>query len=119
MYKREKGLRHNPFTFTTMKRIIKRFEETGSECDKPRTGRPSLLAERDGVVQEALEKTATAIETSSTRRISESTNIPQSSVNRVLRRQLKFNPYHLRRSHASARRSTGEIAIWSLVQRAE
>lgn len=100
MYKGERGLKHNPFTLTTMRRVIERFQETGSVCDRPRSGRPSLLTEREGVVQEALKTTATAIGTSSTRRISSATNIPQSSVNRILKRQLKLYPYHLRRSHA-------------------
>lgn len=51
-------------------------------------------------MRDAIEVTTTAIGTSSTRRISSATGIPQSSVNRVLKRQLQFYPYRLHRSHA-------------------
>jgi transposase len=99
-YKREHNLRNDPFSIVTIQRIIQRFEETGSVEDRPRSGRPSLQKEREHVVETALRTTTTAIGTSSTRRISEEANIPQSSVYRILVNKMKLFPYHLRISHA-------------------
>ncbi len=99
-YKREHNLKNDPFCTKTIARIIQRFEETGSVEDKPRTGRPSLQDEREQAVCDALQTTATAIGTSSTRRVSAATNIPQPSVYRILVNKMKLFPYRLRTSHA-------------------
>jgi transposase len=38
-YKTEKGLKSDPFSLSTITRLIQRFEETGSVADRPHTGR--------------------------------------------------------------------------------
>jgi len=94
-YKREHKLKNDPFSTKTISRIIQRFEETGSVEEKPRSGRPSLQDEREQFVDAVLKST-----TSSTRRISNASNIPQSSVYRILVNKMKLYPYHLHISHA-------------------
>ncbi len=72
---------------------MKKFEATGSVLDKPKSGRPSLQDDRAPAVEEACRNDETEIGCNSTRRISRSTNIPHTSVYRILRHKLHLYPY--------------------------
>lgn len=92
-FKKERGLVKDPFTTQSIKRLVDKFETTGSVLDQKKSGRPSLQDERCAAVEDALQNTVTQLGCSSTRRISEETSIPHSSVHRILRKKLRLFPY--------------------------
>ena len=54
-YKAAHGCHRDPFSVSTISRLIQRFRETGSVADKPRSGRPSLEDEREATVANELQ----------------------------------------------------------------
>ena len=95
LYKREKGLYHDPCDVTALKKLVDKFEKTFSLLDAPRSGRPSLLESRSDVVMQAVNNTENEIGSTSTPRVSKETGIPQASVYRILRHHLHLYPYKL------------------------
>ena len=45
-YKTENNLRKDPYSVSTVTRLIDKFETFGCICDRPRSGRPSFSDER-------------------------------------------------------------------------
>ena len=101
-YKTKHNLRRDPFTTSTITRLISRFRETGSVADKPRSGRPSQEDERTPVVMIELERLQQSHDfaVASSYSVSHATGIPQSSVHRILRRGLCLYPYRLQANQA-------------------
>lgn len=96
-YRRLKKLRRGPMTITNLRRMVERFETTGTLGVQPGRG-------RKGIKQEQMEEVATAVMdqaiankqgTSSARAISRQTDIPFSTVQKILRKILKFYPYKI------------------------
>jgi len=96
-FKTEKGLHRDPFDSRTVKRIVDRFLETGSVADRKRSGRPSMSEARNEEVGGALEQLSASnvYGCTSTRAVSSETGIPQSSVCRIMRKNLSLYPYKL------------------------
>ena len=96
-YKTAHGLRADPFSATTISRLIKRFETTGSVLDLPKSGRPSLTEDRKDDVLDTLKnlQKENIIGVASTAQVSTATGIPKRSVCRILREELQFYPYKL------------------------
>ena len=76
--------------------IIERFCETGSVADLPRSGRPRRSEEDVDAVRNVTEGAEGKI---SSRRISLETNIPVSTVRKILKVDLNFHPYRVHRIH--------------------
>lgn len=75
------GLIKDPFITQNIKRLVDKFESTGSVLDQMKSGRPSLQDGRSVAVEDNnLQNTVTKFGCSSFRRMSEETSIPQSSV---------------------------------------
>lgn len=96
-FRRVKTLRRGPMSITNLRNMIQRFETTGSLARHPGRGRKA-------VSQQQVEEVATAIVeqemtnmqgTSSARAISRQTDIPYSTVWKILHRILKFYPYKI------------------------
>ena len=98
-YKKEKQLKDDPFSVRTIQRIVDRFLRTGSVGDKPRSGRPSISGDTIDHVQQSVKEIAAKhhFGHASTSQISKSTNIPKSTVHKVLRCKLQVYPYRLMR----------------------
>ena len=96
-FKTEKGLHRDPFDSRTVRRIVDRFLETGSVADRARSGRPSLSEARKEEVGQAVEqlRASNVFECTSSRAVSSQTGIPQSSVCRIMRKNLTLYPYKL------------------------
>ncbi|CAI9724990.1 transposable element Tc3 transposase [Octopus vulgaris] len=91
LYKKEKGLKHDPCDPTTVTKLVKRFEETYTLMDKPKSGRKSLADERRSLIDDA----KTYLQTTSIRAIAAATGIPKSSVYRLLRNDPELYPYKM------------------------
>ena len=92
-FKQQRHLIKDPFTTHSIKRLIKKLETTGSLLDQKKPGRPSLQDERRAAVKDSLQQSLSEIGCSSSRRISAETNIPHTSVYRILRNNLGLFPY--------------------------
>lgn len=81
-YKIKYGLRKDPFSLTTITRLITKFEKTGSVCRQKGQGRLSLQEERVDAVSKTVDllQSSSSIRTSSVRNISHATEIPQAFV---------------------------------------
>ena len=53
-YKTMQQLNKDPFSVSSISRLVKRFESTGSVYDMPRSGRPSLVNIRAPVIEAEL-----------------------------------------------------------------
>ena len=97
LYKSIYGCRRDPFSVSTITRLIQRFKETGSVADKSRSGRPSFEDDRVSVVEEELETQQANPErgSASCRSISHQTGVPKTSVQRILRNRLNLYPYRI------------------------
>lgn len=95
-YKTKHGLIKDPFTVSTITRLIAKFESTGSVLDFPGKGRKSLSDERAPIVQNAVEQlqSQSTMASSSITQVSQLTGIPRASVHRIMRRHLHLYPYH-------------------------
>ena len=86
VYKTAHDLRTDPFNVRSIQRLVQRFEETGSVCDKPKSGRPSLEEERQPIVESELEslQQVNDFNVGSCRSVSSVSGISKSSVHRIL-----------------------------------
>lgn len=96
-YKVIHGCHRDPFSVSTISRLVQRFRETGSVNDKPKSGRPSLDEDREKIVADELEAQQENPEmgSASCRSISRRTGVPKSSVQRTLRHTMSLYPYRL------------------------
>lgn len=94
-FKTAHNCHRDPFSVSTILRLIERFRETGSVADRPRSGRPSMEGERETTIEEELETQQSTLAAASSRSISRGTGIPKSSVQRILRHRLQLYPYRL------------------------
>ena len=89
LYKSRNGLIKDPFTTTTIAKLMNKIYETGSLIDKPRSGRKYLMKERVSDVTEALKATASGdYNVTSICQISTSSAVPKTSVSRILHNNL-------------------------------
>lgn len=96
LYKKQKDIKKNPCKPQAITKLVKKFEETYSLLDAPRSGRPSLQENRTEAILDALQSTANEFHSSSIAKVSDKTGIPWSSVQRILRQKCKLYPYKLR-----------------------
>lgn len=122
-FRTEKGLKaqKSPISLNGILNLVRRFEETGSLEDRPRSGRPSLSADRVHAVKSAMEKVAaeTSTGSSSAREAGRITGIPQSSIRRILHGILDLYPYKIQTLHQLVPADTGKrlkFATWALAQ---
>ena len=101
-FKTKHQMNKDPFTLSTITRLVKKFHETGSVLDLPKSGRPSVSEEVVEEVKAANKQGKTISPTGcfSAHDISKSTAIPYSTVRKILRYKLKQRPYHLKRVQA-------------------
>ncbi|GAA48442.1 hypothetical protein CLF_101616 [Clonorchis sinensis] len=85
-YKTKHGLIKDPFTVSTITRLIEEVESTGSVLDFPGKGRESLSDEQ-------LQSQSTMTSSSITQ-VSQLTGIPRASVHRLMGRHFHLYPYH-------------------------
>ncbi|GAA51164.1 nephrin related [Clonorchis sinensis] len=95
-YKTKHGLIKDPFTVSTITRLIVKFESTGSVLDFSGKGRKSLSDERAPVVQNAVERlqSQSTMASSSITQVSQLTGILRASVHRIMRCHLYLYPYY-------------------------
>jgi len=82
---------------------MKKFEETGSVLDRPRSGRPSLDESTVAAVSRVVEETSSVsvLGTTSVRKVAaEVGTISKTSAHKVIRHNLKLYPYKLQVAHA-------------------
>ena len=91
-FKQSRGLIKDPFTTQGIQKLVDKFESTGSVHNQQKSGRPSLEEDRSAVVENSLKRNVSEIGCCSTKIISDDTNIPKSSVHRVLRNKLHMYP---------------------------
>ena len=96
-YNRLHNVKKCRFSYNAIKKLIARFDETGSVMDRPITGRPSVLQNCIEDVDLTLRhhQTDSPLGATSTRRISDEIELSQSSVWRILRHHLRLHPYKL------------------------
>ncbi|GAA55204.1 hypothetical protein CLF_107175 [Clonorchis sinensis] len=109
-YKTKHGLIIDPFTMSTITRLIAKSESTGSVLDFPGKGRKSLSDEREPIVQNAVEQLQSQITmaSSSITQVAQLTGIPRASMHRIMRRMLSRNS-NSTRSH---RPSFNKMALY-------
>ena len=74
-----------------IKKMVNKFERTGSVTNEHRTGRPAVENETVQSIQEAITRSPSA----STRRLSRELGITHTSVWKTLRFKLKKHAYHI------------------------
>ncbi len=98
LYKKRHGIHNDPFDSSAVQRIVKKFEEIGCVAHQAQgAGRPSFSDGRKESVLEALQDASNSNELrlSSVSAVSQLSNIPRSSVYRILRYKLNKYPYRL------------------------
>ncbi|CAI9719957.1 hypothetical protein C0J52_25601 [Octopus vulgaris] len=93
----EFNLRHpyrQPIFFTAVGKLIKKFKETGSVLDKPRSGRPNTSDE----TKEAVMAKVSASPKKSLRRTSTVLDVPKPTIHKMLVEE-KFHRYNLQILH--------------------
>lgn len=92
-YKRRHNLKKDPFSASTVNKLMKKFFKTGNLNDLPRPGRPSIGSKRNmDAIKQALDQSSGLI---SIRQISRQTDLKKSSVHNILTRNLKVWPYQI------------------------
>ena len=89
----EFNLRHpyrQPIYFTAIGKLVRKFKETGSVLDKPRSGRPKTSDE----MKEAVMAKVYAGRKKSLRRTSTELGVPKSTIHKIMVEE-KFHPYKL------------------------
>ena len=101
-YKTMHQLRHDPFSASTVVRLIQKFRKTGSVLDAPRSGRPSVSDDVIEMVNDANNegKDESIAGCFSAHDISKAIAIPYSTVRKVLRTKLACKPYHIKKVQA-------------------
>ena len=99
LYRHETGMWQPPCCQTTASRLIKRFETTGSVADQPRSGPTETCEITMTTVEESLEdhQELHPLGVCSSADVSHHSQAPQSTVKRILRKNLSLRPYHIRR----------------------
>jgi len=99
LYCLENNTKEQPCSPTTVTRLLQRFESTGRVDDLPRTGRPSVSDETVSLVKVSLDtqKEAQPYGFCSLKNISDKTNVPKSTIHKILRQSLELKPYRVRR----------------------
>lgn len=122
-FRTEKGLKaqKSPISLNGILNLVRRFEETGSLEDRPRSGRPALRADRVHVVESVMEDMAaeTSTGSSSAREAQRRTGIPEPSIRRILHGMLDLYPYKIQALHKLLPADTGarqNFATWALEQ---
>lgn len=93
LYRRNHRQRRGPCTLQALRDLVRKFEDTGCTCDKPRSGRPTVS---EDVVME-VHHTVTAGHTETARGIARVLDIPNSTVRKLLRSVLHMFPYRFQR----------------------
>jgi transposase len=86
--------RRTPIGFSTVGKVVRKFKETGSVMDKPRSGRPSVSDE----TKETIMAKFTASPRKSLRRTAMELGVPKTTISRILKEQ-RFHPYKLQILH--------------------
>lgn len=96
-YKRANDLSKDPFSETSIRNLVKKFEETYSLHDKPRSGRPSLSEDRaDSVLENTISlQAANPLGHCSSQHVANATGVPSRSVRRILKQTIGMHPYHI------------------------
>ncbi|GBM02257.1 hypothetical protein AVEN_108806-1 [Araneus ventricosus] len=110
-----------PISLKTILNLLRRFEETGSLEDRPRSGRLSLNAVRVHVVESVMEELASETSTgsSSAREAGRITGLTESSIRRILHGILNLHPYKIQALHQLLPADFDErqnFATWALAQ---
>jgi inhibitor of nuclear factor kappa-B kinase subunit alpha len=95
------GLIHDPFSVTSVQRLMHKFEHDGVVTDLPKSGRPSFGDDVVENVKKAMEEGQASSHLSifSGRAVSRVTGIPSTTVWRALKWRLHLHPYHVRLTH--------------------
>ena len=80
---------------TTAANLYRKFLETGSVADRPRSGRPQVPYKTKMLVQERMMMSPST----STRRLSQILSIPKSTIHDVLKKDLGMHAYKIRKVH--------------------
>ena len=93
------NLKKHPCSPLTVTRLVERFEATGSVEDLPRSGRPSVSDDTISQVKTYLItlKSQQEYGICSSAAVSRDTQVPHSTVKKILRQYLEMKPYHIRR----------------------
>ena len=89
VYRHNHRQRRGPCTLQALLDLVRKFEDTGCTCDKPRSGRPTISAD---VVLE-VHHTLTAGHRETQRGIARVLDIPNTTVRALLRSVLHMFPY--------------------------
>jgi hypothetical protein len=97
-YCREKKLKKRPCTVKALIQLVRKFESLGSVQNAEKSGRPSLLFDRESQVKRANSTISRKNfwRSSSVRKIARKTGIPKSSVHNILKKSLRLKPYAIR-----------------------
>ncbi|GFW45602.1 transposable element tc3 transposase [Trichonephila clavipes] len=93
VYHRNHRQRRSPGTLQALRDLVRKFEDTGCTCNKPRSGRPTVS---EDVVME-VHHTVTAGHTETARGIARVLDIPNSTVRKLLRSVLHMFPFRFKR----------------------
>lgn len=110
-----------PITPTGLVSLVRRFEETGTLCHRPRSGAPCLSEVRtpDVTSQMDTQREQSTSAVSSAREVARITGIPKTSVFRILHGVLQLYPYKLQSLHQLLPNDTAkriEFANWALAK---
>lgn len=111
----------NPISLKGILNVVHRFEETGRLEHRPRSGRPSVSANRVPVVQSVMRNVAAETSTGScsAREAGKVTGIPERSVRRILHLILEMHPYKIQARHQLLPADCDKrhaFATWALAQ---
>jgi hypothetical protein len=97
-FKLQRGLVKDPFSQSSITRLITKFEETGSVTDKPRSGRPSVDDDTVLQVSEAVARSSasSSLGSTSVRVIAGEVGLGSTTVYKIMRSHLRLFPYKLR-----------------------
>ena len=73
---------------STVRNLVKKFEETASLTDKPRSGRPSVSVDTCDLVRERMTEEGSSINS-----VHLATGVPRSTVHKIVKTKLKMIPY--------------------------
>jgi len=109
-FQTSKNLHCKPFEAQTVSRLVAKFKQTGSVCDAPKSGRPSL----DDDTTKTVEKAITASQqdsqfgSCSSRGVALQSGISQTSVLKIMKKRLKLYPYKIQSHHELLERDYGQ-----------
>jgi hypothetical protein len=91
-------LRADPFSVTSIQRLMKKFESKGTVLDLDKSGRPSTGDDVVEEVQNVLEQgqSSSHMKIFSARAVSRESGLPKTTVLRALKTRLHMHPYHVR-----------------------